>query len=273
MHPVIIGLASLGAVGHVSFDRAASYYDATRGLPDEAKRSLAEILSRELAQRGRCLEIGVGTGRIALPLRHLGIDLTGTDISAGMLDRLRENGRDGEILPVLLADAVDLPFAGSSFGAVLSSHVLHLIASWKAVVDEAVRVLDPKGVLLVDFGGGAPAPWSRWSAEILEAHGVPRIRPGVSTPGPIADHLGTRSTLRPLAVYMTARRSLQQDLDEWQAQIHSWTWPYRPDEMEVACEAVRAHAVSEGRSLSEEVDLHWTIQWWAFDLAGDSIGS
>jgi len=247
MHPVIIGLASLGAVGHVSFDRAASYYDATRGLPDEAKRSLAEILSGELAQRGRCLEIGVGTGRIALPLRHLGIDLTGTDISAGMLDRLRENGRDGEILPVLLADAVDLPFAGSSFGAVLSSHVLHLIASWKAVVDEAVRVLDPKGVLLVDFGGGAP--------------------------GPIADHLGTRSTLRPLAVHMTARRSLQQDLDEWQAQIHSWTWPYRPDEMEVACEAVRAHAVSEGRSLSEEVDLHWTIQWWAFDLAGDSIGS
>jgi len=256
-------------VGGVSFDRAASYYDATRGLPDDVIQSLAEILSGELTPRGRCLEIGVGTGRIALPLRDRGIELTGADISAGMLDRLRENRRGGVALPLVLADAIDLPFNGSSFGAVLSSHVLHLVSDWKAVVDEAVRVLDARGALLVDFGGVTPAPWMQWSLEILEAHGVPPVRPGVSKPGPVADHLATRSTLRRLpAVHMTAHRSLQQDLDEWQAQIHAWTWPYEADQMVVACEAVRAHAVSDGLSLSEKVDLHRTIQWWAFDLSG-----
>ena len=47
----------------MNFDRAAGYYDATRALPAAAVTELAG----ELAGRQPCLEIGVGTERIALP--------------------------------------------------------------------------------------------------------------------------------------------------------------------------------------------------------------
>ncbi len=46
----------------VNFDRAAGYYDATRGLPDAVSDAITDVLADELNGRGLCLEIGVGTG-------------------------------------------------------------------------------------------------------------------------------------------------------------------------------------------------------------------
>ena len=48
---------------------------------------LTGLLAAELAGRQPCLEIGVGTGRFALPLRAAGIAMAGTDISGAMLRR------------------------------------------------------------------------------------------------------------------------------------------------------------------------------------------
>ena len=56
-----------------------------------------------LAGGGRVLELGVGTGRLALPLRAAGVDVHGVDASPAMLDRLRAKP-GGETLPVLLGD-------------------------------------------------------------------------------------------------------------------------------------------------------------------------
>lgn len=51
---------------------------------------------RRLAQEadGPALEVGVGTGRVYLELRHAGIDVDGIDLSAGRLARLREKADD-----------------------------------------------------------------------------------------------------------------------------------------------------------------------------------
>jgi SAM-dependent methyltransferase len=75
----------------VNFDQAAGYYDATRALPAAAMERLTGLLADELAGRQACLEIGVGTGRFAQPLRGAGIAIAGTDISGAMLRRLAEN--------------------------------------------------------------------------------------------------------------------------------------------------------------------------------------
>jgi len=48
-----------------------------------------ELLA-ELAGSGRALELGIGTGRIALPLQRRGIEIAGIDLSQAMVDRLRE---------------------------------------------------------------------------------------------------------------------------------------------------------------------------------------
>jgi hypothetical protein len=87
-------------VESVNFDRAAEYYDVTRALPDEAMAKLLGVLAPELAARQPCLEIGVGTGRIALPLHGQGIAMAGADIAEAMLRRLVINAEGVPPVPV-----------------------------------------------------------------------------------------------------------------------------------------------------------------------------
>jgi ubiquinone/menaquinone biosynthesis C-methylase UbiE len=252
--------------GGVSFDRAADFYDKTRGLPDDIRDRVADMLVDELADRGTCLEIGVGTGRVALPLHAREISLVGTDLARAMLERLVANAGGAAPFPLTLADATRLPYDDGSFGAVLACHVFHLIAAWRDAVDEVMRVLRPGGVLLIDFGGVPWSPWRDSCHEIFERHGVAALRPGTSSHEEIAAHLGGRATVRALVpVEMTVRRRLQQDLDDCEQQIPAWTWAYAPEELREACVAIRAWAAEEAWPLDREVDLARTIQWWAFE--------
>lgn len=246
----------------ISFDRAAGYYDATRRLPEAVLEEVVEILLTELRGR-RCLEIGVGTGRIALPLHRRGVELLGADIARGMLERLVDKA--GTALPLLQADATRLPLAAASLDAVLASHVLHLIPEWRSAADEVMRVLGPGGVFLVDFGGGTAAPWSRPVQELLDRRGIRRVRPGANTAEQLAGHLGPGISARRLpAVSMTLPRTLARDLEQWEGRIFSWTWPYSPEEMAAAGAEVRAWAAGEGWPLDRPVEVRRDIQWWAF---------
>jgi SAM-dependent methyltransferase len=252
----------------ISFDRAADYYDATRALPDDARVALTDVLAAELAGRGTCLEIGVGTGRIALPLYDRGISLVGADIAPAMLRRLVQNAGGRQPFPLLLADATRLPLSGAAFGAVLASHVLHLIPRWKTAVDEAMRVLRPGGTLLADFGGTALMPWSGPSADLMERRGISHDRPGVTAPDGIVSRLGGAAAARPLPpVAMTLSRSLRQDLDRWERQIDAWTWPYAAQQMRAACADIRAWATEANWPLDQEAEVRSVIQWWAFERA------
>ena len=55
------------------------------GSPDEVADAVAALAG----PAGRVLELGVGTGRLALPLAERGLAVTGLDASPAMLDRLR----------------------------------------------------------------------------------------------------------------------------------------------------------------------------------------
>ena len=54
--------------GSIRFDRAAEFYDSSRAISPEAMERTVELLAGELRGRGRVLEVGVGTGLLALPL-------------------------------------------------------------------------------------------------------------------------------------------------------------------------------------------------------------
>ena len=71
----------------VNFDRAAAFYDATRALPDGVAEQVRDaVLDRVGARPGtRFLEVGVGTGRIALPFVRAGHAYCGVDLSVAML--------------------------------------------------------------------------------------------------------------------------------------------------------------------------------------------
>jgi SAM-dependent methyltransferase len=140
----------------VAFDRAAGFYDESRGLRPEVSELVADRVEEAVGPAARLLEIGVGTGRIALPLHRRGREIVGVDLSLPMLDRFRAKAAAAGLPPptVLRADAGRLPFRDACVDAVLEVHVLHLVPTWERALEEARRVLVPGGMLL-HAGGGA----------------------------------------------------------------------------------------------------------------------
>jgi len=78
-------------VAEVQFnERIASAYDATsRDMYDPAVLEPTVDFLATLAGDGAALELGIGTGRVALPLSARGVEVHGIDISAPMVERLR----------------------------------------------------------------------------------------------------------------------------------------------------------------------------------------
>src|SRR5215470_11381419 len=64
--------------------------------------TVVEVLA-ELAGGGRALELGIGTGRIALPLARRGVAVHGIELSQAMAARLRAKP-GGEAIGVTIGD-------------------------------------------------------------------------------------------------------------------------------------------------------------------------
>jgi SAM-dependent methyltransferase len=85
------------------------WYDGLDGLDDvDTTADLVTALARGSAgdRRPRVLELGVGTGRLAIPLAARDLDVHGIDASPAMLERLRSRDPD-ELVTVTAGDMVD----------------------------------------------------------------------------------------------------------------------------------------------------------------------
>ena len=78
-----------------------SAYDSIAGLYDPWSASVIEDISfyveEALASGGPVVELGVGTGRIAIPIAMAGIQVIGVDSSEGMLAVCAERGREAGV--------------------------------------------------------------------------------------------------------------------------------------------------------------------------------
>jgi len=83
-------------------DRIAGSYD---GLYPTVDPDAIETIA-ELAGDSPALELGIGTGRFALPLHARGVDIHGIDASEAMIERLRAKP-EGATIPVTMADFED----------------------------------------------------------------------------------------------------------------------------------------------------------------------
>jgi SAM-dependent methyltransferase len=68
---------------------AAEYDDDESAMFDPAAVDATVEVLAKLAGTGRALELGIGTGRIALPLSRLGVPVHGIDLSRAMVARLK----------------------------------------------------------------------------------------------------------------------------------------------------------------------------------------
>jgi SAM-dependent methyltransferase len=140
----------MGAGGSVSFDRIADRYDATRGGTERGGRLAAGIAP--WLQPGPVLEIGIGTGAVALPLRELGHPVAGIDLSLPMLRTARE--RLGAAVAV--GDAYAPPIRPASARNVVVVWVTQLVPDLAGFVRSGARLLAPGGRLVVVPAGFPP---------------------------------------------------------------------------------------------------------------------
>lgn len=255
--------------GSVPFDRAVEYYDRTRGLSGEASREMVALLGAELRSIGRCLEVGVGTGLVSLPLAEAGVPLVGVDISAPMLTKLEEKAGGRSPLPLVRADATRLPFADDSFGGALMRHLLHLVPDWRRVISELIRVVASGGVVLFSRGD-IPAAWREATDRFISLVGEPPFAAGLDAwdPGTVDrafEEQGARSrSLPPIAEQV--RQSLGEFLDQMAEGLHSWTWEVDEPKRREAAAEVRRWALERFGTLDPPGARDVSIEWRAYDL-------
>ena len=97
---------------HFGEEVAARYDEDETGMFDPAVVGPAVDLLAELAHGGRVLELGIGTGRIAIPLARRGIVVHGIDLSEAMVAKLRAKP-GGEQIPVAMGDFATTRVEGS----------------------------------------------------------------------------------------------------------------------------------------------------------------
>jgi SAM-dependent methyltransferase len=137
----------------VDFSGNASVYDLRHGafLSDEGLKRLRDAAG--LHDRARVLDIGAGTGRVAIPLAKHGCHVVAVEPSMEMLAHLRDKATSTDVLGVV-AEGARLPFPARQFDAVVVARLLYLTPDWRAIIDEACQVVAAGGRLLHEWGNG-----------------------------------------------------------------------------------------------------------------------
>lgn len=108
----------------------------------------------ELVGTGRALELGIGTGRIALPLARRGVPVHGIDVSEAMVSRLRAKPGAGDI-GVTIGDFATMTVDGSfSLVYLVFNTIMNLTtqAAQVACFRNAAGHLEPGGRFVVEVG-------------------------------------------------------------------------------------------------------------------------
>jgi SAM-dependent methyltransferase len=114
----------------------------------------------ELAGAGRALELGIGTGRLALPLRRRGIPVVGIELSAAMVDQLRAEPGSADI-DVTIGDFSTTTVNGTFTLAYLVRNTIMNLTTQDAQVEcflNVARRLEPGGCFVIEV---IMPPWQR----------------------------------------------------------------------------------------------------------------
>jgi SAM-dependent methyltransferase len=136
-------------------ERVSARYDLDAAdLFDPAVVEPAVDLLAGLAGGGRALELGIGTGRIALPLARRGVEVHGIDLSEAMVARLRAKPGAREI-PVAIGDFATTRVDGTFAVAYLVFNTIMNLTTQDeqvACFRNAAGHLEPGGCFVVEVG-------------------------------------------------------------------------------------------------------------------------
>ncbi|MEA1905631.1 MAG: methyltransferase domain-containing protein [Euryarchaeota archaeon] len=117
-------------------------------------------------QRLKVLDMGTGTGFLALLLAEMGHDVTGADWSKSKLNEANEKIKNSDIpVEFVIGDAEDLSFEDGLFDAVVSRHLIWTLADPATAFREWARVVTPGGRVITDVPGKHHHPGSHHFGE------------------------------------------------------------------------------------------------------------
>jgi SAM-dependent methyltransferase len=134
-------------------ERVAATYDESSAdmFEPAAVEPVVEFLA-DLAGDGAALELGIGTGRIALPLAHRGVRVHGIDLSEAMVARLRAK-RGAEQIGVTVGDFATARVEGSfSVAYLVFNTIMNLTTQDEQVAcfENVAAHLGPGGCFVIE---------------------------------------------------------------------------------------------------------------------------
>lgn len=132
-------------------------------LPEETivRHQFGDPLLRHLTDKivrlmgspgGRVLDVGCGTGRVAVALARRGFEVDALDVEPQVVEQAKDlAARSGADVRFFVADFqhADPQFPDESYNAVVCSEVLEHVEPWRDVLVNIARVLKPGGLLIL----------------------------------------------------------------------------------------------------------------------------
>ena len=156
-------------------EAAAAAYDAPGAgmfAPDLLAATVMHL--KALAAGGAALEFAVGTGRVAIPLQAAGVPVSGIELSAPMVARLR--AKTGSGMPVVIGDMATARMPGQfTLVYLVYNTISNLLtqAEQIACFRNAARHLAPGGAFVIEL----------WVPQLPPPPPAPQAVVGLSEPG------------------------------------------------------------------------------------------
>jgi len=170
-------------------DRIAEIYDDWYSVRLDPSDTLDLLV--ELAAGGTALELGVGTGRVAIPLAARGVEVMGIDASAAMAEKLRAKP-GGAAVEVVIGDFADVNI-DSTFSLVYAPFTTFFALNSQ---EEQIRCLrnvathlQPGGWFVLDAFVPDPARFDHRQRVEVEDVGVAHVLINMSTHDPLTQRV------------------------------------------------------------------------------------
>jgi ubiquinone/menaquinone biosynthesis C-methylase UbiE len=193
------------------WDRRAPIFDDQAGhglVSDDQRRAWLDLFSRLSGRSQQVLDVGCGTGFLALIFAELGHTVTGIDLSPLMIDRaLSKAERAGFKIDFRVGDASALDCDDEIYDVVVARHVVWNLPNPEQGVAEWLRVLRPGGRLIVIEG--------KWADdEAVATKGRHRFRESFKD---AIVEISVRSGIHPKRLRKTHRfyRRVERELPYW----------------------------------------------------------
>lgn len=127
------------------YNLLADYYNKREKYWDTFEKDRVLPLLGDLSGK-KILDVGAGTGRLAIRLAKFGGEVTALDVSEEMLKKIKNKNSK---IKIVIGEAENLEFEAESFDFVIATFLIVHLKDLPRFFDEVYRVLKPGGIFLV----------------------------------------------------------------------------------------------------------------------------